>query len=270
MENPTAWIISVGNELLIGRIVNTNASWLAERLTFMGSRVERIITVPDDVDEIAEEVGRGIARARVVITTGGLGPTYDDVTLEGVARAAGRRLVLNEKALEMVREFYSRAGMELTEERVKMARLPEGAEPVPNPVGAAPGSLLEAGGSIIVSLPGVPQEMKTMFEEHVQPVLARIAPPLAYVDCGVTIVGVPESGLAPAIKRALRGAEGAYVKSHPKGHETRGPVLEIRVLASGSSREEAEEKARRVLEHIIDEARSLGGETGEINCRQEA
>ncbi len=269
MQRPNAWIITIGNEILIGRIINTNASWLGEKLTFMGFHVERIITVPDNLDDIEEEVGRGIARARLVITTGGLGPTYDDVTLEGVARAAGRRLILNTKALEMVKKFYEAAGYTLTEERIKMAKLPEGAVAIPNPVGAAPGSLLELGECIVVNLPGVPAEMKAMFEKHVVPRIKQIAPPWKAVDCGVVIKGVPESGLAPWIKKVARVEEAVYLKSHPKGHETGSPVLEIRALASSPSLNEALEKARRVLEQIIKKARELGGEAGSINCKKE-
>ncbi len=266
MEQPTAWIITVGNEILIGRIVNTNASWLARRLTLLGFRVERIVTVPDNLDDIAEEVGRSVSRARVTITTGGLGPTYDDMTLEGVARAVGRRLVLNEKALEMVREFYSKRGLPLTDERRKMAMLPEGAEPIPNPVGAAPGSLLRVGDRLIVSLPGVPAEMEEMFKAYVEPVLRSMAPERHIVECGVIIKGVPESSLAPALKRAARKYSGVYLKSHPKGHETLGPILDVRALASAKTREEAEAQARKVLEEIAEAARSLGGETGQIDC----
>jgi nicotinamide-nucleotide amidase len=268
-DEATAWIITVGNEILIGRIVNTNASWLGEKLTFLGFKVERVITVPDNLDDIEEEVGRGIARARIVITTGGLGPTYDDMTLAGVARATGRRLILNKKAYEIVKEFYQKAGYELTEERTKMAMLPEGAEAVPNPVGAAPGSLLDLGSSIIISLPGVPAEMKAMFEQYVEPRLRKIAPHKAVVDCGFLVRGVPESGLAPWIKKASKLEDSIYLKSHPKGHETRGPVLEIRVLASGKSREEALTKALRVLEFVAERAKELGGETSEIDCKRE-
>jgi len=266
LERPEAWLLSIGNELLIGRIVNTNAAWLGEKLTLLGFRVRRIVTVPDELADIEEEVGRAFERARVVITTGGLGPTYDDITLEGVARAVGRRLVLHPEALEMVRSFYEARGLPLTEERKKMAMLPEGAEPIPNPVGAAPGSLLRIGGKLIVSLPGVPSEMKAMFEAYVEPVLRSLAPDIVVVECGARIEGVPESSLAPIIRRAARMFEDVYVKSHPKGHETMRPILEVKALASGTSRSEAEEKARKALSIIVEGARSLGGEASGVHC----
>lgn len=265
-DEPIAWIITIGNELLVGRIINTNASWLAEKLTFMGFRVERIITIPDNLDDISEEVGRALQRANITITTGGLGPTYDDITLEGVARAAARRLVLNEEALKMIREFYERVGYELTEERRKMGYMPEGARSLPNPVGAAPGMFLRFGGRVVASLPGVPSEMKAMFEESLAPLLKEMAPSREAVDCYFTISGVPESGLAPWIKKASRLEDSVYLKSHPKGHETTGPLLEIRALASAGTREEALLKVKRVLEYVKGKGEELGGRASEINC----
>ena len=254
-----AWIITVGNEILIGRIVNTNASWLAERLTFMGFDVERIIVVPDNPNDLAEELRRALGRSRVVITTGGLGPTYDDRTLEGVSLALGRRLATHPDARRMVEEFYSRKGLELTPDRLKMAMLPEGAEAIPNPVGAAPGSLVEHEGTIIISLPGVPAEMKVMFESYVEPRLRKIAPNRAVAECGVIVLGVPESGIAPYLKRLARKYPQAYIKSHPKGHETDNPVLDIRVLSSGPDMGAARKLCKKIVDEITDIARSLGG-----------
>jgi len=269
MGKPKAWILTIGNELLIGRIVNTNASWLARKLTFLGFSVERIIVTPDEPAEVAEEIRRALSRddVKVVITTGGLGPTYDDRTLEAVAQAINRPLRLNDQALQWVRQKYESGGMQMTKEREKMAYLPEGAEPIRNPVGTAPGSLVTAGEKLIASLPGVPAEMQAMFEE-LMPRLKQLAPPLEVIDCGFTVVGVPESSLAPYVEEAERKNPGCYVKSHPKGHEIRGPVLEIRVLASARTRDEARELALRALEVVKGGARSLGGEITEEGCQE--
>lgn len=259
MQRPVAWILSIGNELLIGRIVNTNASWLGEKLTLDGFLVRRIITVPDSLEDIAEEVRRAAERARVVITTGGLGPTYDDMTLQGVARAFGLKLVLNPEAKKMVDKFYSSRGLPLTEERLKMAYLPEGSKPIPNPIGAAPGCLLEVGDTLVVSLPGVPSEMKSMFEQYVEPVIRKIAPPLYTVECSLIIKGVPESGIAPYLKTIAKKNPTAYIKSHPKGHELEKPVLDIRVLLSLPDKEQALSTARTIIGEIRSKASTLGG-----------
>ena len=266
MEKPKAWIISVGNELLIGRTINTNAAWLGRKLTFLGFEVERIVTVPDNIEDIAEEVKRAVERAKIVITTGGLGPTYDDRTLEGVAKALGLELAVNDDALEMVRRFYSAKGLELTPHRVKMAMLPRGAKPLKNPIGAAPGALLKVGGSMIISLPGVPSEMKAMFEAEVEPVLKEVAPRLEVVECTIRVHGVPESSLAPIIDKAHKASERVYIKSHPEGYETGNPIITIKALASAENKPKAIEEAMRSLKYIVDGARKLGASISEEGC----
>ena len=265
---PEAWILSIGNELLVGRIVNTNAAYLARRLTFLGFRVSRIIVVPDDVGEIAGELRRGLERdaVKVIITTGGLGPTHDDLTLEGIARALGVELEVNREALRMVEEFYARRELPLTRERVKMAMLPRGARPLPNPVGAAPGVAVEAEGKLVVALPGVPREMEAIFEGSVVPLLSRIAPPRSLVECGLIIRGVPESSLAPALSEIARKHPSSYIKSHPKGHETDQPIIEVKVLASGETADDALREARSVIDAVAEAASGLGGRVEREPC----
>ncbi len=266
--SPKVWLLTIGNEILIGRIINTNAAWLARKLTFLGFNVERIIVTPDSLEDISGEIRRALDKGdvRVVITTGGLGPTYDDMTLAAVAKSAGVSLKLNEEAYEMVKEKYAQGNLEMTKDREKMAYLPEGARPLRNPVGTAPGSWFEVGNTVIISLPGVPAEMEAIFESEVMPRLQSIAPKLAVVECGFRVIGVPESSLAPYLEDAERKNPGCYVKSHPKGNEVRGPILEVKVLASGHSRDEALEKARSALEAVKVGAQKLGGEISEEGC----
>ncbi len=267
-EGPGAWLLTIGNEVLIGRIVNTNAAWLGRRLTFMGFRVERVVVAPDEPEDVADEVRRALSRpsVKVIITTGGLGPTYDDRTLEAVAMALGVPLELNQEAYRMVKEKYDASGMPMTKEREKLAMMPRGSMPLRNPVGMAPGSLAEVNGRLIFSLPGVPAEMEAMFEQEVEPRIRPLAPKLAVVECSMLVAGVPESSLAPYIERAERSAPGLYVKSHPKGHEARGPIIEMRALASAPNHDEAASKAREALEVVRKAARELGGEASEVSC----
>ncbi|ADQ67629.1 competence/damage-inducible protein cina [Halogeometricum borinquense DSM 11551] len=150
-------VVTVGDELLAGDTVNTNASWLAERLTARGVRVERVTTVPDRVAEIARVVNEYRAEYDAVIVTGGLGPTHDDLTMAGVAAAVGRELVEHEAALEWLTEHGGYAAAELSEGTTD---LPARARMLPNEVGVAPGAVVED----IYVLPGVPEEMKAMFE----------------------------------------------------------------------------------------------------------
>ncbi len=149
-------IMSVGNEILAGDIDNTNATYLAKKLTMSGHDVLRIVVVPDDVDDIASELRRLRKISEFVIVTGGLGVTHDDVTAEGVAKALGKKLVLNKDAVKtMEGRVSSRKAIE------KMATLPEGARVIKNDVGAAPGFIIEN----VLVMPGVPEEMKDIFSK---------------------------------------------------------------------------------------------------------
>jgi molybdenum cofactor synthesis domain-containing protein len=254
---PKAYLVSVGNELLIGRVVNTNAAWLGRRLTDLGYRVEACLVVADSLDLIAWAFATAVERgARVVVSTGGLGPTFDDMTVEGLARAMGVELVLDEQALEMVREKYRG---ELTESRVKMAKLPKGARPIPNPVGTAPGVEVEWRGALIFLLPGVPAEMEAMFESYVEPKLRSLGPLPCKAEATLRVSGVPESVAAPAIRRALELGESVYVKSHPKGAELGVPVLELHVTAYDRDCRAAEELVGRVASFLERELAALGG-----------
>ncbi len=253
----SAWILSIGNELLIGRVVNTNAAWLARRLTVLGYRVMRIVAVPDVPEEIAEVVRASLGRGvRALISTGGLGPTPDDITAEALALALGRRLRLDVEAYEMVRSKYSEGGYAMTPEREKMAWLPEGSRPLPNPIGTAPGIFVEVGETLLFALPGVPREMEAMYEGHVEPILRARGPNLHFAERSLRVVGVPEADLSRLIREAMRMSDKVYVKSHPRGHEVRGPVVEVHIYASAERREDAEDAVARVEGFLRD---SLGG-----------
>jgi len=254
-----AWILSIGNELLIGRTVNTNAAWLGRRLTLLGVSVKRILVVPDELDEIASAFREAMGAADLVVSTGGLGPTPDDVTNMALARALGRELVVHPDALREVEAKYAAKGYAMSEERRKMAMLPSGCSPISNPVGVAPGILCVEGGSTIVALPGVPAEMEAMFEQGVEPMLRARLPPRHWAEASITIVGIPEADLAPAIRRVWALDPRLYAKSHPKGHEVEGPIVEVHVYASAETREEAEELVRRGVELLRGFAESRGG-----------
>lgn len=241
------WIVTVGNEILIGRIVNTNASWLGRKLTLLGYKVRRCLVVADDLEDIAWAFRTALkSGARVTVSTGGLGPTFDDKTVEGLALSLNRKLVVDERALSMIREKYARRGLALTESRIKMARIPEGSRPIPNPVGTAPGVHVVEGGGHIFALPGVPPEMKAMFEAYVEPLLRDMGPKLFFAEKSFRAVGVPESEAAPLIERAMKLEDSIYIKSHPRGAELDKPVLEFHITSSATVREEAEKAVNRV------------------------
>ncbi len=215
-------VVSIGNELLIGQTLDTNSNWIGKQVTRLNWQLERITQLRDSLETIRQGVQEALGRKpELLITVGGLGPTHDDMTLKGVALALGKPLVLNRKALDTIKKHYR--GMEgslvLTTYRRKMATLPAGAEPLPNPVGTAPGVLAKLDGTTIISLPGVPAEMKAIFKQSVVPLLQRqcAGPPR---EAYVRLAGIIESALAPVLDRAQRRFPGLYFKSHPKGKET--------------------------------------------------
>ncbi|MCX8195777.1 MAG: nicotinamide mononucleotide deamidase-related protein [Acidilobaceae archaeon] len=265
MEAPEAWIISVGNELLIGRTVNTNAAWLAKRLTAMGFKVSRVVTVPDSEEDIGEELRRALGRARLIVTTGGLGPTHDDITLAAVAKALGRELELNEEALRMLKEHYDRRGLPLTEYRIKMAYMPKGALAIRNREGSAPGCMLQEGAVTILSLPGVPREMEAVFEEA-SAYIQRLAPRRDMAECSSKIKGVPESTLAPLLERLAKERANSYVKSHPLGFEQGVPVLDLKVLSWAEGRDRALKEAEEILRLVLAEVEGRGGSHSGVAC----
>jgi len=244
----------MGNELLIGKTLNTNANWLARRATSLGMMVNRITVVADDVDEIAKVIREVLKRKpRFIITTGGLGPTFDDKTLEGIAKALNLKLKVNEKAMKMVRkkyEAYAKAGrmekVELTPHRVKMATLPKGAEPLPNPIGTAPGVMVKLEETFLIALPGVPSEMEAIFEESVAPLLRKEAGEVVFFEISIYADDVMESTLAPLIDRTMHDNPFIYIKSHPKGEE-KEPHVEIHFSTTAKDSKTARDRLGKAI-----------------------
>jgi len=259
-------IISIGTELLIGKTLNTNAHWMARRVTSLGTMVKRMTVVGDDTNDIAKVVHEAVKRKpRFIITTGGLGPTFDDKTLEGIAKALNRKLEVDEKALKMVREKYEayvKAGrierVELTPPRVKMATLPKGAEPLPNPVGTAPGVMMKVEGTFLIALPGVPSEMEAIFEESVAPLLKKEAGKVALFETSIYADGIMESTLAPLIDQVMHDNPYVYIKSHPKGEEKK-PHIEIHFTTTAKSSKTARNSLEKSVIQISELIEEKGG-----------
>ena len=254
------WIVSIGSELLIGRIVNTNATWLCRRLLILGFSVKRILTIPDSEEDIIEVVRECVKRRiRVLILTGGLGPTYDDITSETLAKALGRDWVLNSEAYNMITEKYRSRGFEITSHRAKLAKMPLNSKPLPNPVGTAPGIFIIEGETYIFALPGIPSEMEAIFNEEVEKILRGIGSRLHLLEGVIVVEGVPESTLAPIIDKYMKKHGGAYIKSHPKGFEGSKPILDIRVLIGNINMSSAEAECSEILRELSRELVETGG-----------
>jgi len=261
-------IVCVGNELLIGKTLNTNAHWLAKRITALGLLVNRITVVGDEVKKIAKALGEAIHRKpKFIITTGGLGPTFDDKTLEGVAEAFGSRLKVDEKALKMVEEKYvkyasemRREKFELTPARVKMATIPEGAESLPNPVGTAPAIKIREDDVTVFVLPGVPSEMEAIFEDSLLPVLKAAAGNLTFFEASLFVENVMESEMAPLIDQVMHDNPFIYIKSHPLGAEKK-PRLELHLSTTAEDAEMAKKRVGRALIQLSGMVKAKGGKT---------
>ncbi|MCB9620907.1 MAG: competence/damage-inducible protein A [Sandaracinus sp.] len=245
-----AVVLSIGTELTRGELVNTNATWLSEQLVELGLEVTEHWTLPDDGPAIVAGLRRVASVCDVVICTGGLGPTSDDLTAASVAESLGVSLATDRATLEAIRRRYEARGRTMTEAGARMAELPEGATVLPNPVGAAPGFAVTLGECELCFLPGVPHEMQAIFRESI---VARVAPRVRRTTHQVHLrtFGLPESEVAARLKELEESNDDLVV-----GYRASFPEVEVKVLAraiDGSSAEaRARELARQVRERLGD------------------
>ena len=257
-------ILSIGNELLLGNTVNTNASWLATQVTSLGGSVTRITTISDSLKEISAAVLESIRRRPdLLITTGGIGPTFDDMTLMGVAKALKMPVKVNSIAIRMIREHYARRfpgrKLILTKPRLKMAKLPSSGIPLRNPVGTAPAVKLVKGRTQIFCLPGVPTEAKAIFRDSVSVAVRAISRETVFAERWLNVYGVMESVLAPLIDRTMRKWPGVYIKSHPRGIEASGrPHIELHFSTSASDPKRADSALIGASHYMADRLRKYG------------
>jgi len=262
-------IICIGTELLIGKTLNTNAQWLAKRITTLGLNVLRITVTADNIDEISTTLQESLQRKpQFIITTGGLGPTFDDKTLEGIAKGLKRKIKINDDALKMIEKTYSRYveerlinKVELTPPRVKMAKLPEEAKPLPNPIGTAPGVLIEYEGTTILALPGVPSEMEAIFEESVAPIMKKAAEDVTFFETSIYVIGVMESEIAPLIDQVMHDNPYVYIKSHPGREGEKKPRLELHLTTTAKDLKLAKNRVGKTLIEITELVQQKGGKT---------
>ena len=200
-------ILSTGDELTTGRITDTNASWIADQLFGLGLDLVAVLTVGDYPDRLAWALQRALEVADVVISTGGIGPTADDLTNETVARVLGVPLVEDRDSADRIRQLFAALGRDMPENNLKQALLPQGAVVVPNPMGTAPGYRIEARGPHLVVLPGVPREMKVMMEETVLPWLRTLRGGDVYLSRIFQTFGLTESALDEMVAGAVDPAE---------------------------------------------------------------
>jgi nicotinamide-nucleotide amidase len=166
-----AEIVTVGTEMLLGDLVDTNTAWISQRLAGLGVFIYRHTTVGDNSDRIVAALRQAASSSDLVVTTGGLGPTSDDLTNASLSTLTGREMVEYPQAREHVDRMFQKFGRKPTANNYKQALFPEGTELIPNPVGTAMGALVEWEGTLFATLPGVPPEMKSMFEATLEPLI---------------------------------------------------------------------------------------------------
>lgn len=194
-----AYILSIGAELLHGHITDTNATFLSQELDARGIELLHVIQVGDDRARIRDAVLRAMSEAEIVICTGGIGPTEDDLTREGIADAVGETPEVDATLRAEVEAFFRNRGLPMPERNAKQAWLIPSAEVLPNPVGTAPGWFVEKQGKVIISMPGVPREMKRMWAEQAAPRIGRLLSGRSYSSVTIKTIGLGESALEEAI-----------------------------------------------------------------------
>lgn len=243
-------ILTIGDEILSGTIVDTNSSLIARKLGAVGLEVRRMSSVGDSEEEIVKELIDASRRARATIVTGGLGPTQDDRTSQAAARAFGKNLVLHEESLRRIREIFQSLGLEMTPNNERQAWVPEGSTVIPNPMGTAPGFFMEENGCLLIFLPGVPRELEKMLDESVVPLLSkRLSSGLCILSRTLKLFGISEAKIDHLVKNSLKGLEGVSLASLPHYPENRLRIT-VRAKSEGEAFSILHEAERLLRERV--------------------
>ena len=245
MEIKTAEILCVGTEVLSGEVINTNAAYIARTLTELGIDTVHTSVVGDEPDRLDAAFKGALESADLVILSGGLGPTYDDLTKETVAAALGKKLIRDEKILSDIDTYFAKTGRKMTDNNKKQADIPEGARALENPYGTAPGIAAETvDGKLAILLPGPPNELIPMMREQVVPML-RERCSSAVVCKNVHIMGMGESEVETVLGSLMTESKNPTVAPYAKEGE-----LRLRICARAESGEDAERACDAVIERI--------------------
>jgi len=242
-----AEIVAIGSELLLGQIIDTNSSYIAKRLAENGIELVQTTTVGDDLQRMKEVIKKATTRSQIVITTGGIGPTEDDLTREAIAEVFQRPLTFQPHLMEQIEELFKKRGFRMAESNRKQAYIPEGAIPIENPKGTAPGFIVEYPNGSIISIPGVPPEMEFLMENTVIPYLRK------QFDIKHQVIqykvlracGLGESAIGLQIKDLMKGSRNPSVGTLASIGDIR-----IRITAKAESPEEASNLIQK-MEHEI-------------------
>jgi len=238
-----AWVLTIGDELLRGEIVDSNKSFFSERLLRLDIETSRHVTVADDAAAIREQLLAAVSRPRILLISGGLGPTRDDITTEVVARTFDRRLLRDTPTLERMRRYFASVGREMADNNAKQADFPEGAEVLENPLGTAPGFMLPVGDSLIFCTPGVPRELYRMVDHEILPrIQARLNSGRVLRARLLRTFGLGESTLDRELHDIARDDADLSL-----GFRTQYPDNLVRIVARGDDASAAEARLESAL-----------------------
>jgi molybdenum cofactor synthesis domain-containing protein len=265
MRKDVFWVevISTGDEILFGRIVDTNSAWIAQRAAELGAPLRRVTSVGDDLDEIAGVLKDSLDRGPdLILFTGGLGPSKDDLTVEAIGLALSRDVVFDQGAVEKIRKRYEERGIQDTARGERMARVVDGSRALENIVGMATGMEVHEGGTTIMTFPGVPAEMKAMFDAYAAPMIeGRTTSRFA---ANTVVAHVVFRDFFPVYRKLQSDYPEVYIKNAatpPEAPEERLKVKDITVdvVAEGGNREESAEILEEVLSEFGRRLEEVGG-----------
>lgn len=245
-----AEILCVGTEILLGDILNTNAQFLSKELASMGFSIYHQAVVGDNAHRLKEEFELAIKRADMVITTGGLGPTKDDLTKETAAEYFGKKLVFDEESYDFIVKYFDKLGVKISENNKKQAYFPEGCTILKNDCGTAPGCIIDEKGKIVILLPGPPKEVLPMFKNYVVPYLKRYQENI-FVSKVLRVAGIGEGTAAEKIQDIMDKQTNPTIAPYAKDNE-----VTFRITASAKS----EEEALKLIEPMEKEVRDRLGD----------
>ena len=240
----TVEIIAVGTEILLGNIVNTNAAYLAEKCASLGLSCYHQDVVGDNEERLADTLKLALSRADIILLSGGLGPTQDDLTKEVAAKVCGRQLYLHEPSKEAIRQFFAQRNLEITENNWKQAMVPEGCIVVENPGGTAPGIIIAENGKHVVLMPGPPGELIPMFERSIMPYLAGLTTGVIYSQT-VKICGVGESKAESMVEDLVNAQDNPTIATYAKTGE-----VHLRVTATAPDEKEAKKLVKPMVKEL--------------------
>ncbi len=246
-----AEIFCIGTELLIGDIVNTNAAYISKKMSEQGFDVLYHSVCGDNGERLESCLRLAFSRSDIVVTTGGLGPTYDDITMEKCCNVLGLECEMNEEALESIRDYFSRMGRTMTDNNNKQAYLPKGAKVFMNNYGTAPGICSEKDGKVLVMMPGPPREMKPMLDEQVLPYLRKYSSKVL-VSSNVNIFGMGESTVESMLCDLMTTSKNPTLAPYVNDGEVR-----VRVTASA----DCEANARKLVDEYVLKVKEAVGES---------